>query len=413
MHAYPFNLDSHGVSVYGFIDGDPIKYTLDTGATRSCVNSKFINKNTNITPYIGQLRAANNALLETKGIAECRIRILDLDVSTKFIIVDEVDFDCIIGNNFLIEHKITICFKSMTLNSDKSNETYNLNTIEEVSQRSTIFSLIDIENEKDTPPWPIICIDDVDINPNQGIFIKAACREKINKNQIAIELTNKLNTELLNNDKLIVVSWDFNEPHNPLLLINNSITRVSIKKFQKIGFAYEPDIINIFDKKIHNGKNSSPHIPSNQEYIDYLRLWSANGCEPFSDIANFTCDDDVVASLECSQDENTIEKQHSVDALDISPELSQDERNILKALLQEYIDVIYWSRDDYRQAKIKPVKFQLKDDIPVRDKLFHYSHSEKGAIKEIVTEFLKYGILEPSESSYKRFFKSRSGLAKN
>jgi hypothetical protein len=383
----PFSINQNGVKLYGKLNNNRISYTIDTGASRSCLNMKYLPPNYQLKPYFGQLTAANKSLLLTLGIATCNVNIFDLNIATDFIVVEGVDFACILGNDFLLRGQIKICFDSMTLSQGDQMEKFNLNNITEMTQNSLNFEdLPHCHDDLEHSDFILYSAEDITLHPSHAQYISIKTYDNIPNGPLVVKFTEKLQSNLINKDLNFLTTW-YNELNNTLYIKNDSLFVQTVKQNQKVAFAFVPVTIEQADFTQTEPQNF--FSPSTIEHsIKYIYDVNTSKFDKLFHV------EEIIPSI-----------PHSTEELDICTTLEEEQKFQLKSLLHEYSDIIYWTTADYSLANVKPVSFKLKDDTPpFREKAFRYSYREKAAIEKLIHELLSCGILEHSESSFSSNF---------
>jgi hypothetical protein len=70
---------------------------------------------------------------------------LDHKASTVFIIVDDVQFDCILGNYLSHQQGMIIDFVSMTISADKLNEPIKINPLTDMTNKKSLFENLPLD----------------------------------------------------------------------------------------------------------------------------------------------------------------------------------------------------------------------------------------------------------------------------
>lgn len=84
----------------------------------------------------------------------------------------------------------------------------------------------------------------------------------------------------------------------------------------------------------------------------------------------------------------------------ISNNLDPAMQDILKSLFSKHKDVFASSAIDLKKAKILPAVIKLSDDEPVHSPPFNLSSLERSHLNDVISDFLKIGVIEESQSPY-------------
>ena len=104
-----------GLIVTGQIDGLPVKFLVDTGASITLVSQKVVNfEDHQIDPVSFDIYQANGDPLPVVGQIVCEITLGPLRVSHNIVVADIHD-DAILGIDFLIQHDCKLDLPSQQL----------------------------------------------------------------------------------------------------------------------------------------------------------------------------------------------------------------------------------------------------------------------------------------------------------
>jgi RNase H-like domain found in reverse transcriptase/Reverse transcriptase (RNA-dependent DNA polymerase)/Integrase zinc binding domain/Integrase core domain len=401
LKNYPFELGLNGIEVFGNLDGNLIRFICDSGATRSCINSKFLrapyNTNKILRPYYGRLKAANETFLNTIGEAHFTVEFLDHKVSTNFIVVDDVQFSCILGNDFLHQQGMIIDFVSMTLSSDKLSEPIKINQLLDVSHKKTLFEALPLDHKLDSHTAEIFSYERKCLKPGEMAFIKVKILplDFVN-DQVLITFCPKLRAKLFMNDIAFADSiWT--GTHN-IFIRNSAPYAVMIYGGEFIGTA-EPysqaytleESSSLMSLSAHPDESAAAshafsHTPQALHF--YASTFLHSPTDRLPDESLYT------DSLFHTSDIKTIHD------LDICADLTDEERAQVLAVLEKNKDAFSWTNVDFTIADVRPCKIELTDYTPIRNRPFRYSVKEKEAIEKLINELSEAGIIRPSVSDY-------------
>jgi hypothetical protein len=80
--------------------------------------------------------------------------------------------------------------------------------------------------------------------------------------------------------------------------------------------------------------------------------------------------------------------------------LTTEQKDQIKALLIEYLDVFSFSTENIGRAIGTEHKINTGDAVPIRQRAYRVSPTERNLIKEKVDQLLKQGLIRPSESPW-------------
>jgi len=373
-----------GVSVYGEINDKWMTIILDTGSTRSCLNSKYLEAGAKILPYYGKLIAANNTRLNTRGLCICNVSILGYVTEFPFVIVEGVDFPCIVGVDFMRSQKIIIDFERSLLLSDHLDAPICINNITETSERQFLFQTLTgdvIENNE----FNIYSAEELIIKPKQTVTLNVNIKRWADDKDFIFQpspwICEKLCCECLN------FVYSKNKVGNDTIILrNNGILPVKIYCGQAIGYTESLNIVDNckFVEELNESDEENIACSVKYGWGEYLQV----------DESEY---DAVFTTQECDTRDETI---HSAEELDISREWQPLQYRRILNVLQNNIKVFSWSNSDFTKMNIEPIKIEVVDNEPVRSKPFRYSYKEREIIDKIIKDLLEADIIEPSRSNY-------------
>ena len=337
----------------------PVSSLIDSGADISCISKahfyrlglqmKDLSK-----PDIQYIRGAGGGTHTILGQISLPFKIADVELIHRFYVINQLNYACIIGLDFLQQNKVQISYEDNTVTINHKDRQVAINMISEPNSKARL-----CENST-IPPGTI-----------RTVAIHVPWSTNGTDKSIILTPTNKLN------DLQICMLECIIAPTNNKAWV------------QLANFTSEP--IQIYKKT----PIANIELLKNNDFfqVNQNSSQSANVC--------FINSEDAETMSLPSQDSNINTKSAQELNFDLSgSNLSNAEKEQLTALLHEYQDCFSTSLEDIGKTSLISSTIETKDEIPVRSRPYKTSAEMKVAIEEKVQELLDNDIVEYSSSNY-------------
>jgi len=336
------------IKINGRLFTEPIVALIDTGCAGTLVHSKYLDKLGKITPIELIVRTASGESLTPIGTTN-----IELDLENKgimyninAIVLDGLQFDIILGTNFLSKYAFNIDFSCNKFYNSSTEIIFHLDKTTEVSYVDIVWH----------------------------------CKLR-NKNPITIKPNSKVE---------ITVFGNITIPHTTLALVEPNeqlITRYGVR-FDGAILELNPSVDNVVETQllIHNLENNYVYLPRN------VVIGTA---EPNNGVTECLSANNVTVTRKVRK---LTEKQ--LNALDLNPNLKPTELMALQKLLKQYGDCFAYNHSDLGTCTLETFKIDTGSSPPIHCSPYRYSPKEKEIIKTQVAELLEAGIIEPSNSPW-------------
>lgn len=401
LKNYPFELGLNGIELFGLLDGNIIRYILDSGATRSCLNSKFLrapyNVNKILKPYYGRLKAANETFLNTIGISNFTVEFLDHKASIDFIVVENIQFDCILGNDFLHQQGMIIDFISMTISSDKINEPIKINSMIDMSHKKSLFANLPLSFDTNSYTADIYNINRICLKPGEMAFIEVKILPlNFVHDNVLITYCPKLREKLFMDDISFADSiWTGT---NKIFVKNAAPYAVMIFGGEFIATAEQFTQSHDLPSTNDNVSQAAVHALTHSESLHSLRTLPQT-LHFYARTFRHTQESSLPDYFDTHSVFNTT-AAHSIHDLDICKDISDADKEKIMVVLEKNKEAFSWTNVDFTIADVRPCTIELTDHTPVRCRPFRYSVQEKLAIEKLIAELSEAKIIRPSVSDY-------------
>ena len=379
-HAVPSNLILD-IS----IQGHPAKALIDTGASVTAIDQKFIDdinfsKDEIRRPDIFKLSSANGSPMKVSGTAEFCFTIDNNTYKFNAYIINSLQYQVIIGADFLKRFQGVINLRTYTLKLEQDNQEI---TQEEVGEK--------IGNLKISKTKQQIGSASSDVFKTKNIHNQKDSKRPLEKEIILNEpkhhpvLSTKKFT--LEPKSVNICSFKYKFPSK-----NDYIFEQNEELLFNHGLIIEPAVLSGAMSKIHL------HITNTSQDQQILSLSSI--------IGNIT-----QINLEDNQDEipsqsfaasriETASRELKEDDFNISEDLSDDEKAELMKLLREYRDIFAFEMSELGKTHLVKHVIDTQTVQPIKQRPYRVSPAQRKAIEEEVNKMLQNDVIKHSTSPW-------------
>ncbi|KAK3928958.1 ADP-ribose glycohydrolase OARD1 [Frankliniella fusca] len=371
--------NSNLFSVPMTIHGVEQRVTVDTAASKSLISVELI-QNLPLLPSKYCLMSASDGELSLLG--ECKINCeADGQTFEHTMLVHNQNAPALrvlLGNDFHDKYKSNVCFLRNQFTIPSPEGVIVLSRLEKPVESEIICACIQEENDSHDCPIQVISKKEIRVPPRENVKIKVTFSPQKPTTRSYFEPRGVMNGVLVGWDMLV-------DPDDDAIWVTNiSDKEVLVMPGLKFGFLRN-------DLQVR-----APKKGRTKTLLQYL----SNQFTPrlVGNIFNFQ------------------EGEPADEEFDINPELPEEERKAIRAMLHKNADVFMKENEPLRTTSIMKVRLPLKDDGKV---IYQHNYSlspvQDKAASEVIQRMLQERVLEPAPHSNYRipFFLVEKGKDKN
>jgi hypothetical protein len=362
--------------VQGILNHHPARILLDTGSGGTLVQSNYkINANF-IEPIKGlTIKAANGSLMVPKGKTLMNLEIGGLHTKYPAIDMDNINYDVILGNDFLAAFNTKINYEGPTVTF---NELPSVQ-LDISNQNATSYGVrIEQKTREEEPTLDTDSSNEEEQSSKQKFKFKLTTKTSVNpKSTCLATIMPTSETDVLEGQLYLI------EPLERLL--------------SQYGIIFGPGLI-VLDKRLQAVVSISN--PENYEMVLPRGITLAEG-----ELTLIVPEESAQLNV-CDLDEQ-VHAQHprpltpeQLASLKINPELSTSQKEQMLNLLSEFGDIFAFEMSELGRCDVDKFRIDTGDSRPIHSSPYRNSPKDKEEIRRQVQEMLAAGIIQHSASPW-------------
>ena len=337
----------------------PIPSLIDSGADLSCCSKAHFHRlgytmKDLHKPDIQYIKGAGGGIRTILGQISIPLKIADVKLLHRFYIIEQLNYSCILGFDFLHQNKVKISYEDNTVTINHQDRQVEINMISEPNSKARL-------RENCTIPAGTI----------RTVEIHVPCSSDRPDKFLILTPSSKLNDL-----QICMLECMVAPVHNKAWIQIANFTSEPIQIYKRTPIANIEFIKATDFSQVQRNAAKTANVC-------YLDKTNADMMPLTSDTPNSVTKPPQELSFDLS-----------------SSNLTCNEKERLMALLHEYSDCFSNSLSDIGKTSLLSSTIETKDEIPVRSRPYKTSPEMKAAIEEKVQELLDSDIIEYSNSNY-------------
>ena len=335
--------------------GELTSALIDSGSDYNLVHKDLVMNLPLHTDNLPNFTTANGKSLKVIGKTKLLLIIMGHEFLTDFFVLDDLATQILLGNKFLIDRKVLLDYDKceITLSNDNQQIKIPMNKQWACDLQKTRILLA--QETRTTTTLEIRAKTEAVIGPKQHLRYRELLPQ---------EITMEIETEpnLLNKSKLhVYVNQDPDTKLHYLTIYNDSCRDKWLKKETLIGYFKPPQLNEAIERNIV--QNKSPALQNGK-----------------------------ITVLDNNSDE-----------LNINPDLTIEQHNMVAKMLQKYKDCFTNKTEDLTEAKVNPVRIRIKENAePFFIGPYKQSPKERDQLQHEIQKLVDAKVLEVS-TGYTQF----------